>query len=166
MRWKRAGRLRRARTGRDVRRGHQRVFATGGPWYGLRPTVGATRQIGGHGWGGTSVRLSLSHTWGGDKWVSVETDTNAHDYFDDCDVVDDWLAHRSARDLSPSDFPVQIEIQRWERVVLVEGQPVSFVFIGDRDSWVARGQVGERRIRVHARRFGDAELDLIEVDRA
>jgi hypothetical protein len=121
--------------------------------------------VGGGGSQGSSITsLSLNHNWDRDKWISVDTHTGKDAGRDDASVVDEWLWRRDTRNLKPSDFPVHLEVHRWERDIPVEELVVPLVFIGNESDWFARGTVDERRIEVQARDVSSSELELAAVD--
>jgi hypothetical protein len=63
------------------------------------------------------------------------------------------------------EFPVRVEIDRWEATVDEAGQPVAYTFIGNQDAWVAQRHLEDNwLIRVTATGLSSDQLALEEID--
>ena len=96
----------------------------------------------------------------------LEVDTSDEPPWGDSDLEDyrlasEWL-HRALRPDRIA-FPLSIRAERWEREVLVDGQPTRFVFVGDDTTWCASGTVNDRQVRVSGTGWPQDRLALVMI---
>lgn len=154
------------------------------PLYGLPPTWRGARFIGGHGRSGriiTSASLGHADRSPLDPEVSelrVKVTPSPEHTSRHGDEFTHWLAHATAPDPPLDATPEEIarwhiQIERAARALMqevwrdveipVDGAPRAFRLLERKQAWIACGRVEDHDVRLEARRFAHARLELVTV---
>lgn len=133
------------------------------PIYGVAAWDGGKR-IAGWGTSGEKLTLHLSHrhrAWQPHvPWVDVDTTNGINAPIDKSWMVRRWMQVAFTPFHEEIEFPITFTAETWDSELVVDARRQPFVFVGQKDCWVADGDVAGRRVSVQATNLSP---DLVEL---